>query len=779
MKKFNDKFLVKLSLSYSIILIFILIMGLYMYYVGIESARENLVQSNYSTLKNSVADVDKSLQIISSLSSQITRDSNLQNIMRTEEVINSSFFVDVIEARTYLANLLPMQNITFVENVFLYLYNTDYILSSNLLESSSLYYHYARRYDKKHYEDYMKRLTNPHLSGVLQTLDIFAVKNPGELLLYVLPASMYHLGSPIPASICYEINLADFETIFAGLNLYETGSIYIKDRDGNEIIKITTPSSLSINSKELNEHINTTNQTKPKTVKVGNEKMIITSITSNNNQWTYYLIQPSGMAFKELESSQRTYALIISMTILTGALFIIVLSKRSLKPFFVIESRLKSSLSEEDLSIASSKNDLVYSLDNYVERLIKRKESLQETLEHQRPIIYSSYLARLMNEIIYDSQEINLISNYLNLNNKNYSGYVILYINVYLDSLDFYIDDYTNGNQNSYKDFVKEVLYTHFGSNILIYEADHHSFGVLLATNESNDVLEYYKDKFMEIHNELKRNYSFVIFGGISKIYTDLTFTWQAYQQATDAISYTGPDNVFQHYNSIKKMNDSYHYPTELSQQLISSIHGGKEKQVEELLKYIYTENFIERSLSITMIKWLLSDLRNTLLKTRFMIATDSKNDELAKIDDMFQGKKSFVLIEDLALHLCRVFEPRTTSNTLIANIKQYIKENYKDSSLSLSKISVIFNISESYFSHLFKEETKENFSEYLEKLRIDLAMKLLKSTDMNISDISLEVGYNSPLSFRRAFKKIHGTTPMATRTVAKDIYGSHIVDEN
>jgi len=47
--------------------------------------------------------------------------------------------------------------------------------------------------------------------------------------------------------------------------------------------------------------------------------------------------------------------------------------------------------------------------------------------------------------------------------------------------------------------------------------------------------------------------------------------------------------------------------------------------------------------------------------------------------------------------------------------------------------------------------------------------MKLIKSTDMNISDISTEVGYNSPLSFRRAFKKIHGTTPMATRTIAKN----------
>jgi AraC-like DNA-binding protein len=86
------------------------------------------------------------------------------------------------------------------------------------------------------------------------------------------------------------------------------------------------------------------------------------------------------------------------------------------------------------------------------------------------------------------------------------------------------------------------------------------------------------------------------------------------------------------------------------------------------------------------------------------------------------------------------------------------------DSALSLKKISEVFNISESYFSYLFKAETKQNFSEYLELIRMNQAMILLKTTDLNVSDMYLELGYNNANSFRRAFKKVHGVSPKTIR---------------
>lgn len=48
-----------------------------------------------------------------------------------------------------------------------------------------------------------------------------------------------------------------------------------------------------------------------------------------------------------------------------------------------------------------------------------------------------------------------------------------------------------------------------------------------------------------------------------------------------------------------------------------------------------------------------------------------------------------------------------------------------------------------------------------IENRRMEKACKLIKNTDMKISDIAQEVGYSSDISFRRAFKKKMGMSPI------------------
>ena len=92
------------------------------------------------------------------------------------------------------------------------------------------------------------------------------------------------------------------------------------------------------------------------------------------------------------------------------------------------------------------------------------------------------------------------------------------------------------------------------------------------------------------------------------------------------------------------------------------------------------------------------------------------------------------------------------------------MEENYSDPSLCLTKISDEFSISECYFSYLFKKTTGENFSSYLEHLRMGKAIELLKTTNIKISQIFAQLGYNNITSFRRAFKKNYGVSPNQVR---------------
>ena len=79
---------------------------------------------------------------------------------------------------------------------------------------------------------------------------------------------------------------------------------------------------------------------------------------------------------------------------------------------------------------------------------------------------------------------------------------------------------------------------------------------------------------------------------------------------------------------------------------------------------------------------------------------------------------------------------------------------------LSLDDISRYCNISSYYFSKLFKQETGENYVEYLNKVRIGNAKKMLSESDVSIKEICYSVGFSDPNYFSRAFKKYEGVTP-------------------
>ena len=98
-------------------------------------------------------------------------------------------------------------------------------------------------------------------------------------------------------------------------------------------------------------------------------------------------------------------------------------------------------------------------------------------------------------------------------------------------------------------------------------------------------------------------------------------------------------------------------------------------------------------------------------------------------------------------------------TNSTVDKAKEYINENYaKD--ISLDDVSREVDISPYYFSKVFKEETGENFIEYLTNIRIEKAKELLTETELSMKEICGSIGYSDPNYFSRTFKKNTGVTP-------------------
>ena len=90
----------------------------------------------------------------------------------------------------------------------------------------------------------------------------------------------------------------------------------------------------------------------------------------------------------------------------------------------------------------------------------------------------------------------------------------------------------------------------------------------------------------------------------------------------------------------------------------------------------------------------------------------------------------------------------------------EYIRNNYRDPNLSLVGISSDLYLSTSYISKYIKEKTSHNFTDYLNILRINMAIELMKDKNNSLKTISDFVGYSSQHYFSRAFKNYKVLSP-------------------
>jgi len=94
---------------------------------------------------------------------------------------------------------------------------------------------------------------------------------------------------------------------------------------------------------------------------------------------------------------------------------------------------------------------------------------------------------------------------------------------------------------------------------------------------------------------------------------------------------------------------------------------------------------------------------------------------------------------------------------------KEFIDEHFTET-ITIEQLSQIANMSISGFSHQFKKTLGIAPFQYLTRLRIGLAQKMLISTDKTIADVATAVGYDNISHFNNQFKKIVGTSPQNYR---------------
>lgn len=106
----------------------------------------------------------------------------------------------------------------------------------------------------------------------------------------------------------------------------------------------------------------------------------------------------------------------------------------------------------------------------------------------------------------------------------------------------------------------------------------------------------------------------------------------------------------------------------------------------------------------------------------------------------------------------CSEQEESALNSFEIQNIVNYLKANYKDSTINLASVAQQFGFNACYLSRKFKKEMGVSFLEYLMKCRMEHA-KELKKSNLKMFETANEVGIPDPNYFGRCFKKYTGVS--------------------
>lgn len=95
---------------------------------------------------------------------------------------------------------------------------------------------------------------------------------------------------------------------------------------------------------------------------------------------------------------------------------------------------------------------------------------------------------------------------------------------------------------------------------------------------------------------------------------------------------------------------------------------------------------------------------------------------------------------------------------TRVEKIKDYVEEHLPGD-LGTTMVSRQLNLNKFTLQHIFKQQQQETYREYVERIRMDKALQLLKEGKW-VKEVMSETGYKNRSTFNTAFKKRYKYPP-------------------
>ena len=239
----------------------------------------------------------------------------------------------------------------------------------------------------------------------------------------------------------------------------------------------------------------------------------------------------------------------------------------------------------------------------------------------------------------------------------------------------------------------------------------------------------------------------------------------QSYMAAREAKEYLEEQQMIW-YEDIRNRHMLYQYPMEAEQRIINAIKAGQRENACQWLDDVIDENYRGREITTTMKRCLVSELLGTLVKGAEQggsIECMKALMEESGIPETLSERKTKAYFHELIDVLCDAIrkneELKRENRQFGKQVMEYVRQNFQDPDLNISITALHFNITPSYLSTLFKEQTGQSLLEYINNTRVERAKELLEE-GKTLSEICMLTGFRSSGALIRVFKKTTGVTP-------------------
>ncbi|WP_214626233.1 helix-turn-helix domain-containing protein [Paenibacillus agaridevorans] len=518
---------------------------------------------------------------------------------------------------------------------------------------------------------------------------------------------------------------------------------------------------------------------------------ILTKLTSDYTGWTVRSGYKQTNSYGFFASLSSAWYAAILLSVVAGIVWLIVAARKQYRPIQLIESSIRHYTDRSSkANLSGKRQDEFLFIRTAIDELVAHSVDYDKKIEESE-IIRKKWL---FTKIIKDAdphfaveweQELNR----LGLSNGS-CGVVVVVLEI--DRIADFTSAYSLKDQSLLK-FAVTAVVRETGQQLKNHTwcewMSQDQLGVILITerNEESEDNQWIQTFCQQIRLWIEQHLPFTVSCGIGSVIDSFQYLSTSYSEALEALQYKsrfGSNSIVSHEDVIDMPQGHVLQNMDQIRSASQAFRAGDaswEEQVHELFLTLKATAF-RREDVIDCINYFIIALDKVCKTLPPGLRVIWEQNYLPEIRN---NTKGFIQIEEaeqsilttlrILAEQLQVQKQKKVNHQLIMQIKEYIETNYDNPDLSLNHISDTFQLHMKSVSRLFKEEFGENFVNYLSKVRMEHAKRLLmEEASEPVQDIARKVGYSHSITFIRVFKKWTGITPGDFRKMNRDSSNFH-----